>query len=95
MGKKFIPVCVPQIVNGYLGNTRSYYVPITRDNEINITTIAGQVDVRGNVIDRLAAYEKICIEPDELYDLLKARGMLPKAALSEEARREYLSHRWE
>lgn len=89
MAARFSPVTCPKI------DGRGFYVPISQDNNININTIAGHVDVSGNIIDRLAEYEKLCLEPDEVFRILKLYGKLPRAALDEAARRELLAERWE
>lgn len=62
------------------GKTHRVMVTASAKNTRILTTPYGEVELYGEIADRLGAYEKICMEPDALFEMLKKHNLLPKEA---------------
>lgn len=62
----------------------TYRASVNGTNTIEIRMSGSSVEAMGSIIDRLGQYERLCMDPDEVFRLMKQAGLLPKAAIEEE-----------
>lgn len=66
----------------------THRIHLNASQTLRMEMFDGQPEIFGSIVERLAEYEKLCLEPEEAFKRLKAAGVLPESALRAERERQ-------